>query len=273
MPQDTNPQTDSLNLTDFLGEVAKSLIQTQQQLNRESIAYNQQLPDGVPPAHFAIPAVRADLRMGFRNLSARGIDVVLFSNKEEKESYGESTVSFELVAAPPAPASLAASLAAAHLPPEPEPSSSPESAPPAPVSREAILDRIESLVNATAMHPNTRRSILGRRDAAVVVLLGAKTGAETGARTAADERVLVLWPAMPQSSVDSPLWSQMSIFVLKDNQFDTSLYDAAPPEGFLRLAPRSALLDRDKKDLVGLAEALGDLLLAVGRCAAQSSQP
>jgi hypothetical protein len=266
MSPDTKPQSNSLNLTDFLGEVARSLIQTQQQLNRESVAYNQQLPEGVPPAHFAIPTVRADLRMGFRNLSSRGIDVVLFSNKEEKESYGESTVSFELVAAPPTPSSTAA----AHLPPpEAEPCTGEETTPRSLISREAILDRIESLVNATALHPSTRRSILGRRDAAVVAPLGAATGADPGA----ESRILVLWPATPQSSLDSPLWSQMSIFVLKDNQFDTSLYDAAPPEGFLRLAPRGALLDRDKKDLVSLAEALGDLLLALGRYAAQSAQP
>lgn len=240
MPEVLSP-SGPLSLSALLTQVSQAVIDAQQQLNAQSAAYNQQLPEGVPPAHFAIPVARADLRMGFRNLSAKGMDVVLFSSKEEKESYGESSVSFDLVATPP-PLSAGAGPVSA----QDERSG----------GREEVLRLVDSLVHATSLHPSTKRSILNRREPAVIARLD-------------DERVLVLWPSTPQGEADSALWSQMSVFVLKDGAFDSSVFDGAPPEGFLRLAPRSVLLDRDPRQLADLVEALGDLLLALARQCAQ----
>lgn len=240
------PDNNTLNLADFLEEVSKAVIETQKGLNRESITYNQQLPDGVPPTHFAIPAVRADLRVGFRNLSAKGIDVVLFSNKEEKESYGESTVSFELVAAPPPPA--ASCTQQPNIPGMPVRSAA------APA---ATIDRVEELLGATGLQPPSNR-LADRREAAIVFPL-LRTG-----------RDVVLWPSSAEPG--SSTWEQMRVIVLRQGQLDTSLYRTPPEGGFLQL-PSSALLDLDKRELANLVQGLSDLLVAIGReCASGSSQ-
>ncbi|MBL8228182.1 MAG: hypothetical protein JNL98_06880 [Bryobacterales bacterium] len=230
-----------LSLSALLTQVSQAVIDAQEQLNTQSAAYNQQLPAGVPPAHFAIPVAHADLRMGFRNLSAKGMDVVLFSSKEERESYGESSVSFDLVATPPPPGSgEATDRVTGHRGVARS------------VGREAVLGTVESLVHSTSLHPSTKRSILSRRESAVIARLD-------------EERVLVLWPSTPQGDAESTQWNQMSVFVLKGSAFDSSLFDGSPPDGFLRLAPRNVLLDRDPKQLADLVEALGDLLLALAR--------
>ncbi|MCS7024368.1 MAG: hypothetical protein NZV14_06170 [Bryobacteraceae bacterium] len=231
------PNPTPMTLASFLAQVSKAVIEAQQELNRQSALYNEGLPAGVPPSCFAIPSARADLRFGFRNLSHRGMDIILFSTKEEKESYSESSIRFELVATPPAPL-MRKSTKHPKLPKTDH--------------AKAIVEAIDGWLEASALHPSTKRAIRAGRETAIVSQLD-------------DERWLVLWPATARGSTTPDTWSHMTLFVWKDGTLDPSWLEHFPDEGFLRLASRSTLLAQDPKQLVDLIESLGDLLLQLAR--------
>jgi hypothetical protein len=98
------------SLEEFFANVSQSLIQAQKELNKNSIEYVKSLSDldqPIPPAYFAIPNVKAEMKLGFKSLEGKKVNIILFSKTDEKQQYGESTVSFELVSAPPPPGRLA----------------------------------------------------------------------------------------------------------------------------------------------------------------------
>ena len=97
-------------LNSFLQNVSLSLIEAQQRLNEQSLDYVERLPRGIPPAYFSIPTLKAELKVGFSKLSGKKVNLILFGKKEEKEQYGESTVTFELASAPPPPGGEALAL-------------------------------------------------------------------------------------------------------------------------------------------------------------------
>ena len=97
-------------LNSFLQNVSLSLIEAQQRLNEQSLDYVERLPRGIPPAYFSIPTLKAELKVGFSKLTGKKVNLILFGKKEEKEQYGESTVTFELASAPPPPGGEALAL-------------------------------------------------------------------------------------------------------------------------------------------------------------------
>ena len=99
-------------LNSFLQNVSLSLIEAQQRLNEQSLDYVERLPRGIPPAYFSIPTLKAELKVGFSKLTGKTVNLILFGEKEEKEQYGESTVTFELASAPPPPGGEALALPA-----------------------------------------------------------------------------------------------------------------------------------------------------------------
>ena len=101
--EDTRDDGREPELNSFLQNVSMSLIEAQQRLNEQSLDYVERLPPGIPPAYFSIPTLKAEMKVGFSKLTGKKVNLILFSKKEEKEQYGESTVTFELASAPPPP--------------------------------------------------------------------------------------------------------------------------------------------------------------------------
>lgn len=109
---------DSVELKTFFEQVGSAIVDAQRTLDAGSLAYNQELDKAssiVPRALFAIPSVKAEMKLGFSQISTRGVNVVVFQNSEQKQKYGESTITFEIAASPLPPNS--ATLPAPAAPP------------------------------------------------------------------------------------------------------------------------------------------------------------
>ena len=94
---------DRNNLATFFKSVAQSVVETQRDLDRRSIDYVRSMDPRLPPSYFAMPSVKAELKVGLREVTERGMNLVLISGREQKAEYSESTLSFELAAVPPPP--------------------------------------------------------------------------------------------------------------------------------------------------------------------------
>jgi hypothetical protein len=97
---------DSVELSEFFANVSTAVIDAQKNLNIFSRAYVDELEKSnsrIPPTYFAIPSIKAEMKLGFSEMSSKGVNVILFKNEQQKKQYVESTVTFELVAAPPLP--------------------------------------------------------------------------------------------------------------------------------------------------------------------------
>ncbi len=105
---------DSVELSEFFANISTAVIDAQKNLNAFSGAYVSELEKNnsrIPPTYFAIPNIKAEMKLGFSDMTSKGVNVILFKNEQQKKQYVESTVTFELVAAPPLPG----------RPPEPAP--------------------------------------------------------------------------------------------------------------------------------------------------------
>lgn len=97
---------DSVELSEFFANVSTAVIDAQKNLNAFSGAYVDELEKSnsrIPPTYFAIPNIKAEMKLGFSEMTSKGVNVILFKNEQQKKQYVESTVTFELVAAPPLP--------------------------------------------------------------------------------------------------------------------------------------------------------------------------
>jgi hypothetical protein len=117
---------DAIELSEFLGNISSAVVTAQKSLNDSSTRYVSELEESrsrIPPTYFAIPSIKAEMKLGFSELTTRGVNIILFKNETQKKEYVESTVTFELVAAPPLPAPLTPSpgglTAAGPVAPEP----------------------------------------------------------------------------------------------------------------------------------------------------------
>lgn len=98
---------ESVELSKFFANVSTAVIDAQKNLNEFSGRYVSELEktnSRIPPTYFAIPSIKAEMKLGLSEMTSKGVNVILFKNKQQKEQYVESTVTFELVAAPPLPA-------------------------------------------------------------------------------------------------------------------------------------------------------------------------
>ena len=106
-------------LSTFFKQVGSAVIQAQQELDlefeRDLRAMQTNPPeDRLAPVQYAIPTVHAEMKVGFSQVSSRGINLLVFNNSQQKQNYSESTISFDIVAAPAPPS-------ASRIPPEPPP--------------------------------------------------------------------------------------------------------------------------------------------------------
>lgn len=90
-------------LKELFDNVSTSLIDAQKSLNQNSLEYATELDPRFPQTYFAIPSVKAEMRVGFNEIKGKGINLILFTSSHQKQRYSESTISFEVVGAPPPP--------------------------------------------------------------------------------------------------------------------------------------------------------------------------
>jgi hypothetical protein len=98
---------ESTELSKFFGNVSNAVIEAQKDLNERSKKYIEQLEKDkspVPPTYFAIPSLRAEMKLGVSEITSQGVNVILFKSEQQQQRFFESSVTFELVSTPPAPA-------------------------------------------------------------------------------------------------------------------------------------------------------------------------
>jgi hypothetical protein len=98
---------DATELSTFFKNVSNAVIDAQKGLNEFSKQYVKELEDEqspIPPTYYSIPGIKAEMKLGVSEMTSKGINVILFKNQEQSTRYFESTVTFELVSSPPAPA-------------------------------------------------------------------------------------------------------------------------------------------------------------------------
>jgi hypothetical protein len=96
------------DLSKFFSGVSQAVVDAQEDLNQQSLDYIKHLPQHegralIPPSYFAIPSVKAEMKVGISQVKGKGINVVIFHKKEQQQNYSESTISFEVVSAPVPP--------------------------------------------------------------------------------------------------------------------------------------------------------------------------
>ncbi|HEY6805130.1 MAG TPA: hypothetical protein VI306_16260 [Pyrinomonadaceae bacterium] len=98
---------ESTELATFFHNISNSVVDAQKELNESSKQYIKELEDSnspVPPTYYSIPSLKAEMKLGISEMTSRGVNVILFKSEQQKDRFFESTVSFELVSSPPAPA-------------------------------------------------------------------------------------------------------------------------------------------------------------------------
>ncbi|MEO8371375.1 MAG: hypothetical protein ABI806_19470 [Candidatus Solibacter sp.] len=102
----TATPTPDFDLADFFRNVSRSVIDAQRELDRYSLQYaRQQSQSPIPPALYSIPTVHAEVKAGLSKQDGSGILIRLFKDDSES-NFTESTISFDIVASPPAPGGL-----------------------------------------------------------------------------------------------------------------------------------------------------------------------
>ena len=90
-------------LQDLFATVSNSLIEAQKDLNDSSLQYASDLDPRLPQTLYGIPTVKAEMRVGFNEIRASGINLFLFTKSHQRQDFAESVVSFEVVGSPPPP--------------------------------------------------------------------------------------------------------------------------------------------------------------------------
>jgi hypothetical protein len=103
---DAGRQPPAVPLAQFFQTVTQSIVDAQSALDLQSLSYARQLQGTlIPPVHFSIPNVHAEVKMGFNVDDPSNLLVRLFGKPEDSSNYGETTVSFDVAASPPPPGS------------------------------------------------------------------------------------------------------------------------------------------------------------------------
>lgn len=117
---------EGVSLETFFNEVGRAVKSAQHKLDQHALADLEEPSESrIPPVQYAIPNVKAEIKVGFSLVSSKGINVVVFQNSLQKNSYSESTVSFEIVAAPLPPRKDALKPKPPDALPAPTPSAAP----------------------------------------------------------------------------------------------------------------------------------------------------
>src|SRR4030095_4640226 len=191
---------DSVQLAEFLANISSAVVTAQKDLNESSTKYVSELEQSnsrIPPSYFAIPSIKAEMKVGFSELTTRGVNVILFKNETQKKEYVESTVTFELVAAPPLPAPISPPAVAPTFvgPEEPRPGElptgegEPKTIPGAVEPEEELRDSMRlaraALFAAVARRGEAKKEVAKEKEGPAVAAPGKKKPVAKTARKAA----------------------------------------------------------------------------------------
>ncbi len=195
----------------FFEQVSDAVVSAQSRLNDVSLEYVRNLDPRIAPAYFTIPTLKAELKVGFQSSKRSGLNLILFSSAEDKQAYGESTVTFELAAAPPPPGS--APVGELELP----------------TPRFLVLGENRSrMLNAVSQLAASQGKKLGatfdntERNGLAQVLRFERQADDLAARRI---HYLVLWPSQQTGTKDHTKWRELLVApLLEDSEgihFDT----------------------------------------------------
>ncbi|MEM7583730.1 MAG: hypothetical protein AAF560_10155 [Acidobacteriota bacterium] len=251
------PDSEEMRINTFFEQVSEAVVKAQSHLNSVSLDYVNNLDPRIAPAYFSIPTLKAELKVGFQHRKETGLNLILFSNAEDKQAYGESTVAFDLVAAPPPPG----------LAPEGELA--------VPTPRFLVLGEDRSrLLEATrqlaedrgknlrgAMYENTLRSGLAQ-------VLRFERPAEDSELL--KNRYLVLWPSQQTGTKDPNKWRELLVAPLIESTTKDAKsirFDPAAPfqsqQPFLVLAANKSPASDEAKMTADLGASLNTIALAI----------
>lgn len=193
-----------VQLEQFFNDVASSLIRAQAELDAASLEYSKAAAiQNLPPARYAIPNVKAQLRFGVSSVSSRGFNLVVFSDKKQKEEHSESSIEFDLVATSPEP--KAAMLGGAPLTLVGGP------------RREAVLDKFLKLVPpAMGTQDKPAQRLQANRSIAAVFEYPATE----------PPRFLIIWPGRSTSANAAvTTWLFLAVAILQGDELLSKQFD------------------------------------------------
>ncbi|MCP3957406.1 MAG: hypothetical protein GY719_06100 [bacterium] len=193
----------TVEIESFFHQVSDSLVQTQSRLNELSLDYVRGLDPRIAPAYYAIPSLKAEMKVGFHSAEDEKLNLILFSRSEEKQDFGESTVTFELVAAPPPPGE--APFGELNVP----------------TPRFLTLgDEKSRLLNEARRLAGAEGKDLGKtfdktEESGLAQVLRFEPG--PGERAAKSARYLVLWPSQHANTRDPAKWREVLVMPLVED--------------------------------------------------------
>ncbi len=219
----------------FFEQVSDAVVNAQSRLNNVSLEYVRNLDPRIAPAYFTIPTLKAELKVGFQSSKSTGLNLILFSSAEDKQAYGESTVTFELAATPPPPGATPAG----------------ELAIPTPrflmlgEQRRRLLTIVRQLAENQGKKLGATFDNTERNDLAQVIRFERQPDDLEAQRT----RYLVLWPSQQTGTKDHTKWRELLVAPLvvpQNADFDKVDFDPGFP--FLSDPPFLVLTSKDPGD-------------------------
>lgn len=246
-----------LQLSQFFNDVSTSLIDAQKELNQSSLEYIRTLDQHFPPAYYSIPNLKAEMKVGFSKIKDKGLNLILFSSREQKQEYGESTVTFEVVGSPPPPGPV---LFGEYIVPMPR--------------FLVIGDKREELMTKIIAAKNlTQKPLINTKESATIFRYEKKN--EQDKRT----KYLVIWPGQKQGTFSEDSWHSITVIYVeefeengelklefpkeKETSADKteSIFEFPPTDQMLNIPPNKA----DKlKDALGSELKVAEMVINLG---------
>lgn len=244
---------DELKLENFFTDVSQSLITAQTELNTRSLEYARSLDGRILPVYYSIPSLKAEMKVGFSQTSGKGVNLILFSKKEERERFGESTVSFELVAVPPTPGMAGSPIPGFLVSGE---------------EKNRLIEKINKQAPEEAKKKN-KEELFTRFKHTIdndLVLVLRDTGVES------EKRYLVFWPSQETGDMKKDRWREMLIFTVVEKEssieigLDRDVFDEefAKDQSYLFIPDTDGtegLKGKSPEDLLGHLVLLGDAVM------------
>ena len=103
-------ENERLKFSDFLSTIGIAMLDTQRQLDSESLAYLQENTHNphVLPSIFRIPKLSAEMKFALEKQTEKEVNLVFFKNQNLAKELHQQSIKFELVSAPPPPQAVAA---------------------------------------------------------------------------------------------------------------------------------------------------------------------
>ncbi len=244
-------EPEDMGIETFFEDVTNSLVNTQKRLNEVSLDYVRDLDPRIAPAYFAIPSLKAELKAGFQSTDDKKLSLVLFSSKKERKEYGESTVSFELAAAPPPPGEAPFG----------------ELSVPTPrylvlgQSKRRLLAAARSIVQAQPGGRALGKTFTNTEESGLAQVLRFEPEADD--KAAKRERYLVVWPSQTAATKNQHLWQELVVLPLVEDGAGVKLDPESPFTMPLRIARGKAPAGDPVAAVTDLGHALNRVALAI----------